>query len=165
MDELKHLFHSLVTISTPHIGIAEKEDDFINKSIGFFTGAKKLASIKELYLEDNEDVRNTFIYNLSEDSGLGAFKNLLLFHSSSDIFCPSYSSRIQTSPLLKYGELYTEMVNHIHGVLKVKNLYRIDICAKLDKSKLINVASKAIPADVLKHRLVADYIAWRLCKL
>lgn len=99
--DLNPLFNTFITVSTPHIGIAEKESSYINKGIGFVTGAKKLAAVKEIYMDDNEDMRNTFVYNLSEDHGLAAFKNLLLFHSSSDIFCPSYSSRIQSSKSMK----------------------------------------------------------------
>ncbi len=99
--DLNPLFKTLITISTPHIGIAEKEGSYINKGIGFVTGAKKLAAVKEMYMDDNEDMRNTFVYNLSEDHGLSAFKNVLLFHSSSDIFCPSYSSRIQSNKSMK----------------------------------------------------------------
>lgn len=171
MFEFSHLFDSLVTISTPHIGITEQESSFLSKGIGFVTGAKKLTSVKELYLDDDKDLRNTFIYNLSEDPGMGLFKNILLFHSSNDIFCPSYSSRIQSNKTMKYfriiryGGINFEMIDHILAVVKCKHLHRIDIIAKLDKTKLLSVATKAIPADILRHKMVADYIAWRLSKL
>ena len=101
MYQISHLFDTLITISTPHIGISEKEGSYINKGISLVSGAKKLLAIKELYLEDNDDIRNTFIYNLTEDDGISFFKNVLLFHSSYDVFCPSNSSRIQSNSTFK----------------------------------------------------------------
>lgn len=67
------------------------------------TGAKKLLCMKELYMEDNEDLRNTFIYNLSEDPGMASFKHVLLFHSSYDTFSSTYSSRLQSNKFMKYS--------------------------------------------------------------
>lgn len=67
--------------------------------------------------------------------------------------------------MTRYGSLSFEMVDHIHQVLKCKQVHRIDICAKIEKSKMLSIASKAIPAVILKHRLVADYIAWRFSQL
>lgn len=56
------------------------------------------------------------------------------------------------------------MIDHMIGVMKCKQLHRIDIFAKFDK-KLMSAASKFFPADLLKHPFVADYIAWRFIQL
>lgn len=101
-ESWRSLFGSYFSISTPHLGISEKENSYINKGIGMVTGASKLEEIKELYLSDSENLRATFLYRLAEGSSLDNFDRISLFHSSAEAFCPVYSSRIQTHESLKY---------------------------------------------------------------
>jgi len=77
-------------------------------------------SLQQLALKDHTDIRQTFMYKLSENSNLHLFKNVLLAGSSQDKYVPIHSARIELcksavkdSSVL--GEAYKEMVNNILG--------------------------------------------------
>lgn len=99
------LFGSYFSISTPHLGISEKENSYINKGLGVVTGVSKLGALKELYMTDNENVRASFLYTLAESDSLTYFERIVLFHNSGEPFCPAYSSRLQTHETLKYSSI------------------------------------------------------------
>jgi hypothetical protein len=56
---------------------------------------KKSGSLLQLSLKDSADVRQTFLYKLSQKSNLHCFKNVLLCGSSQDRYVPLHSSRIE----------------------------------------------------------------------
>jgi hypothetical protein len=56
---------------------------------------KKSGSLLQLALRDAADVRQTFLYRLSQRSNLHHFRNLLLCGSSQDRYVPLHSARIE----------------------------------------------------------------------
>jgi hypothetical protein len=56
---------------------------------------KKSGSLLQLALRDATDVRQTFLYRLSQRSNLHHFRNLLLCGSSQDRYVPLHSARIE----------------------------------------------------------------------
>lgn len=101
IPDLTHLLETYISVSTPHLGILEKQDSIVNKSLGVVTGAGKLTSVKELYFKDSQNMREAYLYKLADSDSLTYFKKILLMHGSSDPFAPYYSSRLQTCHGLK----------------------------------------------------------------
>lgn len=70
---------------------------------------KKSTSLLQLSLKDDSNVKNTFLYKLSLNSNLDAFKYVLLCGSTQDRYVPLHSAHIlnckaslkDTSPLGK----------------------------------------------------------------
>lgn len=56
---------------------------------------KKSGSLLQLSLKDAADVRQTFLYRLSQKSNLHHFKHVLLCGSSQDRYVPMHSARIE----------------------------------------------------------------------
>lgn len=56
---------------------------------------KKSGSLLQLCLRDAADLRQCFLYRLSQRSTLHQFKNVLLCGSSQDRYVPSHSARIE----------------------------------------------------------------------
>lgn len=56
---------------------------------------KKSGSLLQLALRDAPDVRQTFLYRLSQHCHLSHFKHLLLCGSSQDRYVPLHSARIE----------------------------------------------------------------------
>ena len=163
------LFGSYFSISTPHLGISEQETSYLNKGLGIVTGASKLGATKELYLSDDQNPRASFIYRLADSQSLAYFDRVTLFHNSGEPFCPAYSSRLQTHDSLRYllnkprhDQVYSEMLDAIYCSMRVNRLQRIDVSLRFDTGKLLSMASRAIPADIVRHALVADYVAWQM---
>ena len=81
---------------------------------------KKSGSLQQLALKDHSDIRQTFMYKLSENSNLHLFKSVLLAGSSQDKYVPIHSARVELcKSAVKdnsvVGEAYKEMVNNILG--------------------------------------------------
>lgn len=56
---------------------------------------KKSGSLHQLALKDAQDIRKTFIYQLSLKSNLQKFRNVLLAGSTQDRYVPWHSARIE----------------------------------------------------------------------
>jgi hypothetical protein len=86
-------------------------------------------------MSDNSNLKETFLYKLSQSTELSLFKNIVLFGSDQDTYSPFDSGTIQISEeiLRDRGEktqVYQEMVNNIITKLKVRKLYRVNIIFK-----------------------------------
>ena len=81
---------------------------------------KKSGSLQQLALKDHSDIRQTFMYKLSENSNLHLFKSVLLAGSSQDKYVPIHSARVELcKSAVKdnsvVGEAYKEMVHNVLG--------------------------------------------------
>jgi len=56
---------------------------------------KKSGSLLQLCMRDTTDMRNSFLYRLSQRSTLHHFKNILLCGSSQDRYVPAHSARLE----------------------------------------------------------------------
>lgn len=69
----------------------------ILRSVGmwFMQKWKKSGSLLQLCLRDTPNLRQCFLYKLSQRSTLHYFKNILLCGSSQDRYVPSHSARME----------------------------------------------------------------------
>ncbi|KAH8029486.1 hypothetical protein HPB51_000713 [Rhipicephalus microplus] len=56
---------------------------------------KKSGSLLQLAMKDTADIRQSFLYKLSQKPGLEFFKHVLLFGSMQDRYVPIHSARIE----------------------------------------------------------------------
>lgn len=56
---------------------------------------KKSGSLLQLCMRDTTDLRQTFLYKLSQRSTLHYFQNILLCGSSQDRYVPAHSARLE----------------------------------------------------------------------
>jgi len=87
---------------------------------------KKTGALPQLALNDNSDLRETFMYRLSLTNGFQYFKNVLLVSSVQDHYVPFHSSRIEMSKQAlkdnsETGRVYREMINNILKPLQIQN--------------------------------------------
>ncbi|BET03036.1 Protein of unknown function (DUF3657) [Nesidiocoris tenuis] len=119
--QLKHLLprlHTFLSLSGPHLGTLYNNSGLVNMGMWFMQKWKKSGSLLQLSLRDAADVRDTFLYRLSQRCNLLHFKNILLCGSSQDRYVPLHSARIELckaaikdqSPI---GAAYREMVHNI----------------------------------------------------
>ena len=132
-------FHTYLSLSGPHLGtmynnsnlgkvIKIKKSGLYKLYIFFSVNAgmwvmqrwKKSGSLQQLALKDHSDIRQTFMYKLSENSNLHLFKSVLLAGSSQDKYVPIHSARVELcKSAVKdnsvVGEAYKEMVNNVLG--------------------------------------------------
>ncbi|XP_068082498.1 protein FAM135A [Anabrus simplex] len=119
--QMKHLLprlHTFLSLSGPHLGTLYNNSGLVNMGMWFMQKWKKSGSLLQLALRDAADVRQTFLYRLSQRSNLHHFRNLLLCGSSQDRYVPLHSARIElckaaVKDTSVQGAAYREMVHNI----------------------------------------------------
>lgn len=106
--------HTFLSLSGPHLGTMYNSSGLVNMGkkshlkahkkyvlSSQFTGMwfmqkwKKSGSLLQLCMRDSSDMRQSFLYRLSQRSTLHHFKNVLLCGSSQDRYVPSHSARLE----------------------------------------------------------------------
>ncbi|CAL1271736.1 unnamed protein product [Larinioides sclopetarius] len=110
--------HTFLSLSGPHLGTLYNSSGLVNMGMWFMQKWKKSGSLLQLSMKDASDLRQTFLYKLSQKPGLEHFRNILLFGSSQDRYVPLHSARIELcKPALKdtslQGVVYREMVTNL----------------------------------------------------
>ncbi|XP_054285656.1 protein FAM135A isoform X2 [Macrosteles quadrilineatus] len=119
--QMKHLLPRLYTflsLSGPHLGTLYNNSGLVNMGMWFMQKWKKSGSLLQLALRDAADVRQTFMYKLSQRCHLSHFRHVLLCGSSQDRYVPLHSARIElckaaVKDTCSLGAAYREMVHNI----------------------------------------------------
>lgn len=89
--------HTFITLSSPHISFLYSSSSLIDAGMWLLKKFKKGEALEQLTMSDNSDLKQTFIYKLSMQPEIGLFKNIVLFGSDQDTYCPHDSATIQIS--------------------------------------------------------------------
>ncbi|KAK6989148.1 protein FAM135A [Biomphalaria glabrata] len=119
--KISHLLPKLYTflsLSGPHLGTLYNTSGLVNMGMWFMQKWKKSGSLLQLSLKDHNDLRQTFLYKLSQKPVLHNFKHVLLVGSHQDRYIPYHSSRIEICRAAQKdttttGAVYREMVQNI----------------------------------------------------
>lgn len=95
LKKYKDNFHSLITLSSPHLGFLYSTSTLIDAGLWVINSMKKCTSILQMTMQDNPDLKETFLYKLSEKPGLEWFNRLVFVGSHQDLYVPYYSARMQ----------------------------------------------------------------------
>ena len=122
LKDFQKSFGVFMTLGTPHLGNAEVKENVLNKgrqshsnSAGGFLaklsfGGNKPKNpannespvMKDLKLDDEDELDKTHIFRISKDQGISYFKKLQTIALAGDKFCPVYSASIQNLPSSEY---------------------------------------------------------------
>lgn len=115
MRPLLPRLHTFLSLSGPHLGTLYNTSGLVNmgkiqslkdyrssiqeilssQGMWFMQKWKKSGSLLQLCMRDTTDMRNSFLYRLSQRSTLHHFKNILLCGSSQDRYVPAHSARLE----------------------------------------------------------------------
>lgn len=126
LEKYKQHFHSLITLSSPHLGYAYSASKLVDAGLWLLNAMKKCTSILQMTMQDHEQPQETFLYKLSQKPGLEWFKKVVLLASHQDLYVPYYSARLQKheESSVDYrkqtskGVTYCEMVDSLLGRVK-----------------------------------------------
>lgn len=104
LEKFKSLFHSFVTLSSPHLGYCYSNSKLIDVGLWLINNWQKCESILQLTMQDipansnpkaKFNIEDTFLYKLSLEKGLEWFKKLTFLASRQDLYVPYFSARVQ----------------------------------------------------------------------
>jgi hypothetical protein len=164
MAELLPKLHTFLSLSGPHLGTLFNNSGLVNMGMWLMQKWKKSGSLLQLSLKDHSDPRQTFLYKLSQKTGLEFFRNILLVGSQQDRYVPYHSSRIELcKAALKdssgLGAVYVEMVNNILQPIVYKsdiNFIRYDVYHALPSSTTNNLIGRAAHIAVLDSEIFIE---------
>ncbi|XP_053687813.1 protein FAM135B [Sabethes cyaneus] len=118
MRPLLSRLHTFLSLSGPHLGTLYNSSGLVNMGMWFMQKWKKSGSLLQLCLRDAPDLRQSFLFRLSQRSTLHHFKNVLLCGSSQDRYVPPHSARLELCKAAvrdqsNLGVVYREMVQNI----------------------------------------------------
>ncbi|XP_033240737.1 uncharacterized protein [Drosophila pseudoobscura] len=118
MRPLLPRLHTFLSLSGPHLGTLYNTSGLVNMGMWFMQKWKKSGSLLQLCMRDTTDMRNSFLYRLSQRSTLHHFKNILLCGSSQDRYVPAHSARLELCKAAMrdsstLGTIYREMVHNV----------------------------------------------------
>ncbi|XP_063979471.1 uncharacterized protein LOC135163700 [Diachasmimorpha longicaudata] len=110
--------HTFLSLSGPHLGTLYNTSGLVNAGMWFMQKLKKSGSLLQLSMKDSSDVRQSFMFRLSQRSNLQRFKHVLLCGSAQDRYVPLHSARIELCKAAvrdptDQGAAYREMVHNI----------------------------------------------------
>lgn len=126
----KELFHTLITLGTPHLGYFHSGNRLLSLGMWVVGGIKGTPALKEIRLLDSPQLKKTTVYKLSKGKGLNWFKNVILVGSTQDFYSPIESALIQMSDRVESNSQYKnlrKMQERLADKLSDCNVHRLNL--------------------------------------
>uniref|UniRef100_A0A914XP22 DUF676 domain-containing protein n=1 Tax=Plectus sambesii TaxID=2011161 RepID=A0A914XP22_9BILA len=122
---LRDKMHCFLSLNGPHCGLLYNQRA-ANWGVSLVQWWKRSRSLEQLTMRDQPitALRDSFLYRLSQNGSLAAFRYVLLVGSNQDMYVPCHSALVQpckdaqkdSSPFgAVYGELVTNIVESVAG--------------------------------------------------
>mmetsp|Transcript_4229 Transcript_4229/g.4960 ORF Transcript_4229/g.4960 Transcript_4229/m.4960 type:complete len:176 (+) Transcript_4229:1304-1831(+) len=155
MAAYKDKLHTFFSLASPHLGSRGGQSVLVNTGMWFMRQWTKSAALDQLSMNDHEDIRQTFVYQLSEGDLLHLFNHVVLVSGHQDQYVPYHSARIELpyehdSSSSSEAAVHSEMVVNIMGKIKSEQLTRFDFSFHFDnKRRLDKFIGRAAHVHVL----------------
>ena len=84
-----------ISLSSPHLGYLYSTSKLVEAGLWFLKTWKKSKCLEQICSTDSKNLKDSFIYKLSEYEGLNWFSHVYLLSSHQDYYAPFESTRIQ----------------------------------------------------------------------
>eukprot|EP00249_Psilotum_nudum_P021203 c28018_g1_i1 orf=264-2459(-) len=123
MEPFLQYLYTFLSISGPHLGYLYSSNALFNSGFWLLKKFKASASMHQLTFTDQTDIRDCFLFKLSQMKTFGYFHHVLLLSSPQDRYVPYHSARIESCQAAthdsKRGPFYMTMVhNCLHQIMK-----------------------------------------------
>lgn len=95
LERFRPRLHTFLSLSGPHLGTLYSSSGLVNMAMWVMQRWKKSGSLLQLALKDSPNIRDSFVYRLSEQPGLDLFRYVLLVSSLQDRYVPYHSTRVE----------------------------------------------------------------------
>ncbi|CAD8091283.1 unnamed protein product [Paramecium sonneborni] len=151
LSKFNQFMHTYMSLASPHCGYASSQSFLVDAGLILFQTWNSSKTLEELSQRDHKDVKNTYIYNLSQIDGLNWFNNVVVFSSFQDFFVPYNSALIQKieNSNDQRVQVHNEIVENI--LSKCGKIVRYDINFLLNKKKLDQFIGRAAHIEFIDN--------------
>ena len=94
LGQLRSRLGIFVTFSSPHLGISESENSFVNLGVWYLIKVDKVKNLKELNFQSVK-MHDSVLMKLSKCPHISNFSKVVLVSSKDDGFVPLYSTFLE----------------------------------------------------------------------
>lgn len=161
LKSLSSKFQFLITFSSPHLGYMYNTSKLVDAGLWIIKKWKKSLSLKQLSMTDTSDVKNSFLYKLTNLEGVEWFRNVALVGAHQDNYAPFESARIEVGTKATgdaKGRLYIEMANNLLNRIQAERIYRIDVNLKLKGKSIDSMIGRAAHIQMLDNHILVQMV-------
>uniref|UniRef100_A0A8R1HJQ4 DUF676 domain-containing protein n=1 Tax=Caenorhabditis japonica TaxID=281687 RepID=A0A8R1HJQ4_CAEJA len=164
LEWLAEKCHTLMTINSPHLGLAYVQKH-IHWGVQFVKWWKKSRSMEQLTFRDSVNFVNSFVYQVAVNGSCEKFKHVLLVGTPHDQLVPYMSSLLVPSKSSsedqsKFGEIYREMMsailNSVRSSEKTENFVRYFTFHQLGSSNAQKLTGRAAHVAALEDEVFIE---------
>eukprot|EP00271_Cylindrocystis_brebissonii_P020187 TRINITY_DN657_c0_g1_i2.p1 TRINITY_DN657_c0_g1~~TRINITY_DN657_c0_g1_i2.p1 ORF type:complete len:1016 (-),score=234.69 TRINITY_DN657_c0_g1_i2:939-3986(-) len=115
MEPFLPFLYTFLSIAGPHLGYLYSSNSLFNGGLWVLKRFKGANMMLELTLTDHPDMKDCFLYQLSQKPTFEYFQNVILLSSPQDRYVPYHSARVEMCPAAirdtKRGGLFAKMIN------------------------------------------------------
>lgn len=131
LQPFKSLFHTLVTLGTPHTSQALNKHVVMSSALSLYQTIYNADCIKQLYLLDHTDKRECLLYRLSQDPNLKAFKRVHVVGSAQDLYVHFEGAML--SPLCRYKDYSSDLDTQLQPIYREMQQNIVSNCRDLSR--------------------------------
>eukprot|EP00826_Nyctotherus_ovalis_P063919 TRINITY_DN9371_c0_g3_i2.p1 TRINITY_DN9371_c0_g3~~TRINITY_DN9371_c0_g3_i2.p1 ORF type:complete len:262 (+),score=53.92 TRINITY_DN9371_c0_g3_i2:286-1071(+) len=180
LEEYKGQMHTLLTLSSPHVGYLIQTSSLVNAGMWVLKAWQKSKCLEQLLCADNKDLTKCFVYRLAKAKvrELCRIGNGVVSECTPDKFLSGLLCAIcvcenrALRPLLckfrvicvvqhRKGKVFGEMVNLLNEKLANAKVYRIDIGFNIAKKNMNNLIGREAHILFLGNETLLKLIAYR----
>jgi len=151
MTHLSDRYHTYMGFSGPHLGMLYGPSYLVSGGLWLMQRLKASRSLQQMGMKDHSDLRDCFLFRLSNKDQLKCFKNVVLLSSHQDRYVPFHSTRIEMcADAIKdtsyQGSVYRDMVNNIMKPISMNpacNIVRYSVQYHLEQSSASSMIGRA----------------------
>ena len=129
----QHIFNTLITFSSPHLGISQNDNSLVNLGVWFLIKMDKVANLKELNFQ-SVNPNDSSMMRLAKCELLHLFKRVVVVCSRNDEFVPFYSTSLDRSACVgELADLCDRLKRNIRRLERVEVVFDIKQAGTLDK--------------------------------
>ena len=130
LKDIRPYCFSFLSLSSPHLGCRKNKSMLVSLGMKYLKKVRKDYVITQLQLDDHENIKETFMYELANKDCLHWFRNIILVSSPQDSYVPYLSARIQSpkpSTKSKSDQACFEMAHMIWKKVENEIIVRMDV--------------------------------------
>lgn len=149
--------HMFLSLCGPHLGSLYGDSAVVGAGMWAIKVWSKAAILDELMLTDAADPKDTFLFWLSQQPGLGLFRHVVLANAARDLYVPKHSARIQlTSAVARdasnsvgQGRLVADMASYLLAPIHPNRLCRMSLYTDAGSGSVDKALGRAAHVSVL----------------
>jgi len=172
MQPLLPRLHTLVTLSTPHLGNIFSSSFLVSAGMHVLNiiaskpNGTEPGLLCQLLCQDALELEETYLYKLSKSASIQNFQHVVLVWAHEDKYVPKHSALVQLTPDMnentKQGKAYAAMVDNILSKISPERLHRINVFSNFEEKNIDTFIGRAAHISYLDSPRILNMLLFAI---